>query len=77
MVAVIESDRRDNVRSRDDIDDGASLACRGGHRLLDIHVFAGASGCHRQVGMSASELRVGQALATASFGVSVTFCSSW
>ena len=45
MVTVIESDRRDDLRLRDDVNNGASLAGRGRQRLLDVHVLAGARGC--------------------------------
>ena len=51
MVAVIESDRRDDLRLRDDVNNGASLAGRGGQRLLDVHVLAGARGCDGQLGV--------------------------
>jgi hypothetical protein len=51
MVAIIESNRRDDLRLRDDVNNGASLTCRDGQWFLDVHVLAGASCCNSQFGV--------------------------
>jgi hypothetical protein len=51
MMAAIISNRCDEFRLRDDINNGASLACSDGQWFLDVYVLAGESCCNSQLGV--------------------------